>query len=137
MFKKNSFLWDEGFHNLLISQWDPEVTKDIISHWLDLMNVEGWIPREVILGEEAQAKVPQEFWIQNNEFANPPTLFIPLLEFVKKVTLTKGSSKTEQSDLEFLNKIYPRLKKWYHWFNTTQVGKEPFTFRWRGLYFSG
>lgn len=75
------------------------------------------------MGEEAQAKVPQEFWIQNNEFANPPTLFIPLLEFVRKVNSTKGTSKTEKSDLEFLNKIYPRLKKWYNWFNTTQGRK--------------
>ena len=34
----------------------------------------GWIPREVILGEEARAKVPTEFWIQNSQYANPPTL---------------------------------------------------------------
>ena len=76
--------------------------------------------------------MPQEFWIQNNEYANPPTLFIPLLEFVRKVNSTIGTSTTEKSDLEFLNKIYPRLKKWYNWFNTTQVGKLPFTYRWRG-----
>jgi Glycosyl hydrolase family 63 C-terminal domain len=26
---------------------------DIIGHWLDLLNVDGWIPREQILGSEA------------------------------------------------------------------------------------
>lgn len=54
------FLWDEGFHALLLLPWDLEITLDIISHWFDLMNVQGWIPREQILGAEALAKVRQK-----------------------------------------------------------------------------
>lgn len=34
-------------------RWDANISMDIIGHWLDLMNVDGWIPREQILGAEA------------------------------------------------------------------------------------
>ena len=37
----------------------PCVLQDVVGHWLDLMNVEGWIPREQILGEEALSRVPE------------------------------------------------------------------------------
>jgi len=34
-------------------RWDIHICLDIIGHWLDLMNIDGWIPREQILGSEA------------------------------------------------------------------------------------
>lgn len=34
-----------------------QISTDILAHWMDLINVEGWIPREQILGLEARAKV--------------------------------------------------------------------------------
>ena len=34
-------------------------SQDVVAHWLDLINKEGWIPREQILGDEARSKVPQ------------------------------------------------------------------------------
>ncbi|XP_014771134.1 mannosyl-oligosaccharide glucosidase [Octopus bimaculoides] len=126
-FFPRGFLWDEGFHNLLIVQWNPTISKDIISHWLDLINVEGWIPREQILGSEAQRKVPAEFVVQHNTNANPPTLFLPLQKIIK--TLVK-SEKPE--DRAFLKAVYPRLKAWYAFYNETQSGNIPGTYRWRG-----
>ncbi|XP_071793210.1 mannosyl-oligosaccharide glucosidase-like [Asterias amurensis] len=126
-FFPRGFLWDEGFHNLLISKWDPVLSKEIIGHWLDLMNMEGWIPREQILGGEARSKVPDEFVVQNNENANPPTLFLPLQSILKDAT-----SSNNADFLDYLGHVYPRLEAWYRWFNTTQAGPKPSTYRWRG-----
>lgn len=28
-----------------LQKWDPQLSRDIIAHWLDLMNAQGWIPR--------------------------------------------------------------------------------------------
>lgn len=38
---------------MLIRHWDVRICLDILGHWLDLMNTDGWIPREQILGAEA------------------------------------------------------------------------------------
>ena len=31
---------------LLISKWDQRLSRNILAHWLDLMNSQGWIARE-------------------------------------------------------------------------------------------
>lgn len=126
-FFPRGFLWDEGFHNLLILQWDAEITKDIIGHWLDLMNSEGWIPREQILGPDARERVPSEFIVQKNTNANPPTFFLTF-----DMLLTKMKTGEIPKDTEFLKRALPRLKVWFNWFNKTQKGMLPGTYRWRG-----
>lgn len=76
-----------------------------------------------------------EFWIQNNQFANPPTLYLPLNKVIHRVNESISGSNQEiekNKDFIYLNKIYKRLTYWYDWFNNTQVGKLPFTYRWRG-----
>lgn len=120
-FFPRGFLWDEGFHGLLIAAWDLDIELDIISHWFDLMNVEGWIPREQILGEiffyfkhflellvvgvEALAKVPEEFVIQRNTNANPPTFFLTL-EYI----LRRHKADLSNERLVNLERLYPRLQ---------------------------
>lgn len=128
-FFPRGFLWDEGFHQLLLSKWDPQVTREAIGHWLDLINVEGWIPREQILGDEARSKVPAEFIVQRNANANPPTLFLALQELIEQLSSVEAES---QPTLLFLRRLFPRLKTWFEWYNTTQTGPLPNSYRWRG-----
>ena len=49
-----------------------------MAHWFDLMNDEGWIPRENILGSEARVRLPDEFVVQRNNQGNQPTFFLVL-----------------------------------------------------------
>uniref|UniRef100_A0A1B6DLQ2 Mannosyl-oligosaccharide glucosidase n=1 Tax=Clastoptera arizonana TaxID=38151 RepID=A0A1B6DLQ2_9HEMI len=127
-FFPRGFLWDEGFHGLLLSAWDIEIEMDIISHWFDLMNIEGWIPREQILGLEALAKVPEEFVTQINSNANPPTFFLTLQLMLNNY---ENQLKNEHN-LITLDLLFTRLVKWFDWFNTTQIGSIPGSYRWRG-----
>lgn len=76
-----------------------------MSHWFDLMNVEGWIPREQILGIEALAKVPSEFVVQWNTNANPPTFFLTLQSILNRYG---NNLKNEKWNL--LERLYPRLQ---------------------------
>lgn len=119
-FFPRGFLWDEGFHQLLLARWDPALSREVIAHWLDLMNAEGWIPREQILGEEARARVPPEFLLQSSETANPPTLLLALQRLLPA------------APPPYLRRLFPRLRAWYDWYNRTQAGPLPLTFRWRG-----
>ncbi|KAE9454234.1 hypothetical protein C3L33_13867, partial [Rhododendron williamsianum] len=106
-FFPRGFLWDEGFHQLLIWRWDIQICLDIVGHWLDLMNVEGWIPREQILGAEALSKVPEEFVLQHPTNGNPPTLFLVLRETLKDDMMQEyGSTAKLLSDFAILNQMH-------------------------------
>ena len=72
------FLWDEGFHQLVAAQVNPHLSLRVLASWFGLIGADGWIPREVILGDEARSRVHPDFWVQFRTVANPPTLVLAL-----------------------------------------------------------
>ena len=144
-FFPRGFLWDEGFHLQIILEWDLDLALGIISSWLNLMDEDGWIAREQILGSEARSKVPPEFQTQYRSYANPPTLFLVMQAFHEKLTKRSpysGHPSRYLEDLEigktFLEEIYLKMKKYFEWFRRTQAGKMTHYatfnqgYRWRG-----
>ncbi|KAM3185418.1 hypothetical protein ACTXT7_006431, partial [Hymenolepis weldensis] len=125
------FLWDEGFHVLLIGRWDVELALQSVGHWLDLLNAEGWIPREQILGWEARAVVPKEFIVQSTSIANPPALILAVEELLDRRDVHMSTEEKAMLDRWMLLAL-PRLRAWFLWLNTTQTGPLPSSFRWRG-----
>jgi mannosyl-oligosaccharide glucosidase len=101
------FLWDEGFHQMVISHWNFNITMKVLSDWLNAMYVTdywegnstssitriGWIPREMILDDDSKARVPDEFISQRLNIANPPTF---LLVIEKLLNGYESSQKCEE-----------------------------------------
>ncbi|KAI1284290.1 family 63 glycoside hydrolase [Xylaria sp. FL0933] len=159
-FFPRGFLWDEGFHLLPIIDWDTDLALEIVKSWYNLMDEDGWIAREQILGEEARSKVPAEFQVQYPHYANPPTLYLVLEAFIDKLARSNGSQETGKErlsegdflqtayvdnpelGLEYLRNLYPLLRRQYLWFKRTQFGdlkeydrdaySKKEAYRWRG-----
>lgn len=141
------FYWDEGFHLAHIGAWDNDLSLEILQSWIDLIDEDGWVAREQILGEEARSRVPKEFQTQYPLYANPPTLIMAVNMFMDRLSSGNNfeSDPTMQSifasdsdpssqyaskhlkDLEsaekFLAEIYPHLRRHYLWFRRTQRGE--------------
>ena len=123
------FLWDEGFHLLPVMEWDLDLSVSVLQSWLRLMDADGWIAREQILGPEARSRVPEEFQVQYPHYANPPTLLLLLPILMSKLKdprkYTGHPSKylswpDRASDM--LKELYPLLVRHYQWFRRTQAG---------------
>lgn len=97
-FFPRGFYWDEGFHQLLVADWDIDLTLEMVKSWFNRMDEDGWIAREQILGEEARSRVPEEFVTQFPHHANPPTLFLLIDEYLNKLE-AYHSGKTVEGKL--------------------------------------
>ncbi|KAI8998865.1 glycoside hydrolase [Trametes punicea] len=152
-FFPRGFYWDEGFHLLHIGEWDNDLSLEILKDWIDLIDEDGWVAREQILGEEARSRVPPEFQTQVPTYANPPTLTMAVTAFINRLRAQKGPTDQDlgmdygfasqvplgdASDvpspgrrfldepelaLEYLRSIYAPLKRHYEWFRRTQRGQ--------------
>ncbi|PIA19689.1 glycoside hydrolase [Coemansia reversa NRRL 1564] len=149
-FFPRGFLWDEGFHLLLLGQWDPDLSMDVIRSWYGTMDSRGWIAREQILGDEARSKVPKEFQVQYPNFANPPTLLFAIKALAERLETSDSTnmldqlaqvycphgqcdSKTEKTlTPKHIEKLSHYLSKQLQFFTNTQAGLAGRGYRWRG-----
>lgn len=135
----NGFLWDEGFHLLIIVKYDPLLTLEILKSWYNTITHSGWIPREQILGIESRSRMDDKFVIQNSNVANPPTLLIPfkvLLEsycfdYANEIDLNQEINTIDDQSYRYLycdkfffrsevKNIYVNVEKHYNWMRKTQ-----------------
>ncbi|KDQ59490.1 glycoside hydrolase family 63 protein [Jaapia argillacea MUCL 33604] len=99
-FFPRGFYWDEGFHLLHIGAWDNDLSLEILKDWINLIDEDGWVAREQILGEEARSRVPAEFQTQIPTNANPPTLTMAVTAFIARLKAFQRTSSTGPSDAE-------------------------------------
>jgi mannosyl-oligosaccharide glucosidase len=123
------FLWDEGFHLLPVLEWDADLAMEVFRNWLALMDADGWIAREQILGEEAEFATPADFITQYPHIANPPTMFMVMSRFVdmlQETTKYYGHESWylshEDAGKVFVADMYPLMKRHYEWFRKSQAG---------------
>lgn len=142
-FFPRGFYWDEGFHLLPILDYDSDLALEIVKSWFDLIDEDGWIAREQILGDEARSYVPEEFVTQNHNIANPPTLMIifsKLFDDLNKFNIEKSQNDDQLNYnldkklgdlhilkpellLDYAQDIYEELQSHYEWFRRTQRGE--------------
>lgn len=127
-FFPRGFLWDEGFHNILIQEWDLSLSSQLVKSWFSQLDENGWVAREQILGDESRNKVPSEFQVQDSSIANPPMLHMPAFIIAKKL-LNPNSNSTFYSQLsysknevtEYLELLFPKLLDNYNWYKNSQT----------------
>jgi mannosyl-oligosaccharide glucosidase len=123
------FLWDEGFHLLPVLDWDADLAIEVVRNWFALMDDDGWIAREQILGTEAESATPADFITQFPHIANPPMMFMVISRLID---MLHGKSKYYGHESWYLTKadagkgfiaeMYPLLKKHYEWWRKSQSG---------------
>ena len=85
------YLWDEGFHQHLVSLWDMDLTIAILSSWWNQTSLDGWIARQQIVGAEIQWSAKPSSWPQVPGTANPPSHHLVLETLLDRASTTKGS----------------------------------------------
>ena len=107
------FLWDEGFHQHLVSAWDMDVTKEIVASWFATADPKtGWICREQMLGGESRAGAPPTSWAQSDSAANPPSLHLLIGNLLNRFDSDPELRAREFDGFKlFLAEIYDNCKR--------------------------
>ena len=146
-FFPRGFLWDEGFHQLLVGQVDLPLSLDVLSSWMSHILPSGWLPREQIPGEEARRRVPEQFQVQKPHIANPPVLVLSIgrlvtrlqdrirrrahagtVEITAEGSVRGAPAADEDTTLDadiarlttFIESVYPALQRHADWYYQTQ-----------------
>lgn len=151
-FFPRGFYWDEGFHLLPLLKYDTDLAFEIFRSWFSLIDDKGWVAREQILGDEARARVPEEFIVQSDSIVNPPTLMLAFTQLLEAAQKTQSSATVHgygsekpidlDSDLginfenlgliiihhpdllvSYTKEIYPKLKLHFDSFRASQQGE--------------
>ena len=78
-----SFLWDDGFHMMVICQHGPLLVLGFVENWMSKVDILGWIGREQIRGFTMASMMPDMTFIFQDSFEmNPPTLFFVIEHMV-------------------------------------------------------
>lgn len=118
------FLWDEGFHLLVVQHWDLDLSLKVFESWLDTMDENGWICREQIRGPAAETRVPEQFIPQSEEIANPPSFVFLIENLLEQVKTTPPEHFESNKIYKMFKSNYGKLKKWLYWLINTQVNIE-------------
>jgi len=116
------FLWDSGFHSLILSEWSPKLALEVLQSWANRVEHNGWVAREQVPGSEARRAVPVEYIIQNTKHANPPVVLMSLLKLARRVHQT-GNLKEKEMIVHQLHHIAPHFQRNLKWLIRTQRGQ--------------
>lgn len=107
--------------------------------WFSQVDDDGWIPRQLILGDEARWSARSSSWSQVPGTANPPSH-----HWVVEVIIRDDDDNKSDNDNkkllrgpsfvidEFLSDIWPALERNLEWYLRTQASDIPGFFRWVG-----
>ena len=124
-FFPRAFLWDDGFHSLILARTNPEIFARLLISWISIQRPSGWIPRELALSEEDRSRVPEKFLVQRDHIANPPTLLFGL-----RLLERSTAAKLLEMDAEGKT-VRQRLELWYEWLDFSQKSSQN-CHRWKG-----
>ena len=121
------FLWHEGFHLLVVLEWDLDLAVEVLYSWLSNMDENGWIASRQVLGPEVQSTLSLKDRVQEIDVASPPSILAIALP--KLLAKLKGDesyrghfSQLSSNGTNVMEQLYPLLKKYYVWFRDNQKG---------------